>query len=166
MNKVIVYKNQDGTCSIIVPAPEMFDKNSRTRQALAAKGITFSSDEEVLNWIRLKDVPPGLESRITDTGNIPADRNFRAAWTDANPTETVDIDMPKARSFHMQKIREARNQKLDKLDIEHRKASGNQAKQAEIDAKAQELRDLPANVNLDVAATPEALKAIWPVQLA
>ena len=59
MNKRIVYKNDDGSVSIIVPAD---------------CGLTVEE-------IAAKDVPSGKEYHIVDNSEIPSDRTFRNAWT-------------------------------------------------------------------------------------
>ena len=59
MDKRIVYKNDDGTISIIVPAH---------------CGLTIEQ-------IAAKDVPSGKEYHIVNASEIPSDRTFRNAWT-------------------------------------------------------------------------------------
>jgi hypothetical protein len=59
MNKRIIYQNDDGGVSIIVPAPEC--------------GLTIEE-------IAAKDVPAGKEFKIVDVSDIPEDRTFRSAW--------------------------------------------------------------------------------------
>jgi len=59
MDKRIVYKNDDGSVSIIVPAD---------------CGLTVEE-------IAAKDVPSGKEYHIVDKSEIPSDRTFRNAWT-------------------------------------------------------------------------------------
>ncbi len=59
MNKRIVYKNDEGGISIIVPAD---------------CGLTIEE-------IAAKDVPQGKEYHIVDVSEIPTDRTFRNAWT-------------------------------------------------------------------------------------
>lgn len=59
MNKRIVYKNDDGTIAIIVPAE---------------CGLTIEE-------IAAKDVPSGKEYHIVNASDIPSDRTFRNAWT-------------------------------------------------------------------------------------
>ena len=59
MDKRIVYKNDDGTIAIIVPAE---------------CGLTIEE-------IAAKDVPEGKEYHIIDVSEIPTDRTFRDAWT-------------------------------------------------------------------------------------
>ncbi len=87
MNQRIVYTNTEGSVSVILPAPEWFapdeEGNVKTIEELAAK-----------------DVPQGLTWRIVDVSALPASRNWRNAWTDANPTETVDVDLEKAKEAH------------------------------------------------------------------
>jgi hypothetical protein len=59
MNKRIVYQNDEGGISIIVPADS---------------GLTIAE-------IAAKDVPTGKEYHIVDASEIPTDRTFRGAWT-------------------------------------------------------------------------------------
>jgi hypothetical protein len=59
MNKRIVYQNDEGGISIIVPAD---------------CGLTIEE-------IAAKDVPQGKEYHIIDASEIPTDRTFRDAWT-------------------------------------------------------------------------------------
>jgi hypothetical protein len=60
MNKRIVYQNDEGGISIIVPAAEC--------------GLTIEE-------IAAKDVPQGKAYNIVDVSEIPIDRTFRNAWT-------------------------------------------------------------------------------------
>ena len=55
----IVYQNDEGGISIIVPAD-----SSLTIEEIASK-----------------DVPTGKEYHIVDASEIPTDRTFRGAWT-------------------------------------------------------------------------------------
>ena len=59
MNKRIVYQNDEGGISIIVPTD---------------CGLTIEE-------IAAKDVPQGKEYHIVDVSDIPTDRTFRNAWT-------------------------------------------------------------------------------------
>ena len=137
--KRIVFKNLDGSCGIIIPAP---------------KALLEMTIEE----IAAKDVPNGLSYRIADTVNVPADRTFRNAWTDDNPTQTVDVDMIKARDLHMDNLRVIRDKKMKLLDIE-------QMKGFDVSIAKQELRDIPQTYDLSVATTPEELKLMVPASL-
>ncbi len=60
MNERIIYQNDDGGISIIIPAAEC--------------GLTIEE-------IAAKDVPAGKEYHIVDVSDIPEDRTFRDAWT-------------------------------------------------------------------------------------
>jgi hypothetical protein len=105
-----------------------------------------------------RGMPTNHPYRITDFENIPTDRYFREQWDDSNPGETIGVDMVKARVFHMDQIRKARDEKLEELDIEQ--LQGN-----DVAAEKQVLRDLPTTFDLTGAATPEDLKALWPAEL-
>jgi hypothetical protein len=59
MNKRIIYPNDDGGVSVIVPAAEC--------------GLTIEE-------IAAKDVPAGKPFQIVDVADIPSDRTFRNAW--------------------------------------------------------------------------------------
>ena len=59
MNQRIIYPNDDGGVSIIVPAPN----------------CGLSIDE-----IAKKDVPAGKPYKIVNVSEIPSDRTFRDAW--------------------------------------------------------------------------------------
>lgn len=61
MDKVIVFKNDDGTISVIHPTSEVLTKY--TIQQVAAK-----------------DVPSGKPYAIIDKSDLPTDRTFRSAW--------------------------------------------------------------------------------------
>jgi hypothetical protein len=59
MNERIIYSNDDGGVSIIIPAVEC--------------GLTIEE-------IAAKDVPEGKPYKIVDVADIPTDRTFRNAW--------------------------------------------------------------------------------------
>lgn len=155
----------DGTVRILSPAPEMFDPSSRTRQLLAEKGKLplEATEQEVWAFIRAKDVPKDAVSVCAhDASELPQDRTFRNAWT--HDGEQVCVDMPKARQIHLENIRRARAPELDRLDKEWMKAMG-QKRMADADAfeaMRQSLRDIPQVLDVNMAQTPEDLKALWP----
>ena len=60
MDKRIIYKNTDGSVSIIVPITD--------------SGLTVEQ-------IAKKDVPTGFKYKIVDVSEISSDRTFRNAWT-------------------------------------------------------------------------------------
>ena len=57
MTQRIIYQNNDGGVSILIPTGEL-------------------AIEEVAK----KDVPAGVAYKIVDTASIPEDRTFRGAW--------------------------------------------------------------------------------------
>lgn len=61
MTQRIIYPNDDGGVSILIPTPEYLE--THTIEDLAAK-----------------DVPEGKPFKIVATEDIPTDRTFRAAW--------------------------------------------------------------------------------------
>ena len=61
MNQRIIYPNDNGGVSILIPTPEYLAEH--TIEELAAK-----------------DVPAGKPYKIVDVADIPSDRTFRNAW--------------------------------------------------------------------------------------
>ena len=58
----IIYKNENGGVSVIIPSDE---------------ALSFMTIDEIAQ----KDVPTGLPYKIVDDSEIPTDRTFRDAWT-------------------------------------------------------------------------------------
>ena len=73
MTQAIIFTNDNGGVSVIVPAPEC--------------GLTVEQ-------IALKDVPFGKPFKIIDISDLPADRTQRNAWTvnEADLTDGVGAD--------------------------------------------------------------------------
>lgn len=61
MNQRIIFPNDEGGVSILIPTPEYLAEH--TIEELAAK-----------------DVPAGKPYKIVDVSEIPSDRTFRDAW--------------------------------------------------------------------------------------
>lgn len=151
--KAIAYTRPDGGISICHPVISKDDP----------KGFT---EEQALERALKKDIPADATNvQVIEKNAIPNDRTFRDAW--AQNGKAVHVDMPKARELHMGRLRKMRNEKLDQLDKDFNRASG-QKKQAEadaIEAKRQRLRDMPATFDLSAAKTPDELKAMMPEDL-
>jgi len=110
---------------------------------------------------------PALYWWITDPATLPQDRTFRNAWKDDGSRKVVH-DMPRARAIHMDRIREARAPKLEALDRDWMRATGQgkASEVAQIEVQRQRLRDIPQSLDLSKAQTVDELKTIWPAELA
>mgnify|MGYP003142708170 FL=1 len=71
------------------------------------------------------------------------------------------IDMAKAKEIHKNKIREARTDKFNELDVEFTKALETGSDTTEIKNKKRALRDAPADSAINSANTTDELKAQW-----
>ena len=71
------------------------------------------------------------------------------------------IDMAKAKEIHKNKIREARTDKFNELDVEFTKALEIGSDTTEIKNKKQALRDAPADSSINSANTTDELKTQW-----
>ena len=80
----------------------------------------------------------------------------------------INVDMPKARTIHMDVIRAERNKELAAKDITFMRSveDGDTDAQATIKAEKQVLRDIPQTFDITTDVdTPEKLKAKWPTEL-
>jgi hypothetical protein len=100
--------------------------------------------------------------RIVKDDELPTDRTYRNAWKDDGKGKPLTHDIAKAREIHLRQVREVRGPKLDQLDRDWMRAfgTGDTVEAARIEAKRQELRDLPATLGVDKAKNVEELKAL------
>lgn len=91
---------------------------------------------------------------------VPADRVFRGAWQLSG--DAVEIDMAKARDIHRDRLRAERAPRLSDLDAAWFRAAeaGDTDAQTAIAEVKQALRDVTADPRIQVAATPDELKAL------
>ena len=71
-NQRIIYQNDEGGISIIVPSQEAVDKYG-------------------IDAVAKKDVPAGKAYKIVTDSDIPIDRTFRNAWEVDNTTLTDGV---------------------------------------------------------------------------
>jgi len=101
-----------------------------------------------------------------DESELPEDLYFRGAWELVRGK--VRVNMPRARSIHMDRIRVARNAALVELDVKFLRAveSHDIIAQEELRILKIELRDIPQTFDLgNDLDTPERLKSRWPDNL-
>ena len=109
--------------------------------------------------------PPPLVIHIVDETDLVDAQGHHAQlffdaweWVDSR----VEVNMPKARGVHMDKIREVRNKELAKKDIEFMKAlEADDGSSTAIAVEKQTLRDIPQTFDL-TTDIPEELKEKWP----
>ena len=92
------------------------------------------------------------------TATVPANRDFRGAWSLTG--NVISEDLTKAKEIFADKVREARTPLLAALDTDFMKAQEASADTTAIVASKQALRDAPTAG--DSATTIAELKAAWP----
>lgn len=107
----------------------------------------------------------GANEYKADSYTIPSDRVFRDAWAADSEKAVISVDMAKAKTIWRNKIRAARIAEFSKLDAEFMKALETNSDVSAIVAQKQALRDAPAHPGIDLAQTPEQLKAVQPAGL-
>jgi hypothetical protein len=70
MNQRIIFQNDEGGVSVIIPSPNCLQ-------------------EHTIEEIAAKDVPAGKPYKIVSVDDIPSDRTFRNAWT-VNEADLTD----------------------------------------------------------------------------
>jgi len=122
MSKVICFENDLGYASLIHIPPEMFNPNSATRMELAALGIEFDNDDEVIAFVAAKDVPQGKDYSIVDSENLPTDKDYRNAWVINQDKSGVEVSLDKAKPLQLDRIRNMRTNVFDSADIDFNKS--------------------------------------------
>lgn len=135
MEKRIIYQNQDGGVSVVIPSKEYLE--SHTIEELAAK-----------------DVPPNVEFEIINADDLPTDRLFRDAWVKNGAS--IEHDLTKAKKIAHELRRRARIAEFAPLDIEATIPS----KSNEAESKRQKIRDKYADIqtNIDAGQTVNDIK--------
>lgn len=133
--KRIIYQNETGGVSIIIPSP-----NSK---------LTIEQHAE-------KSVPKGMEYKIVNTSDIPTDRTFRDAWERGK--DGIEISMSKAREIMKDRLRAERKPLFDEQNIEFMKALQNGKATKDITDEIERLKDITKLA--DKAETLEQLKYI------
>lgn len=145
--KKIIFTRPDGGLSVVHPVRNTI-------------GETLATDEEIEQRAWNKLPSEAINPRFIDA--VPADREYRNAWV-ANGA-AVAVDMPKAREIKREQLRSLRAPKLEALDVEFMRAveTDDKAKQDEVRAQKQALRDVTNNNAIEDASTPVELKAFLP----
>ena len=94
---------------------------------------------------------------------VPANRDFRGAWSLSG--SVISEDMDKAKEIFKDKIREVRQPLLEAKDVELMKALEAGTSTTAIASAKQALRDAPAASAIDSASDMTALKAAWDTSL-
>ena len=115
----IIYKNDEGGVSVIIPSGDC----TLTIEQIAAK-----------------DVPAGVAYEIVNTADVPTDRTFRNAWE--HDGEKIIISLPKAQEITKNRLRSERAPLLADRDVAFQQALEVGADTKEIIAEKQRLRDI------------------------
>ncbi|HET7851986.1 MAG TPA: hypothetical protein VFK91_04500, partial [Methyloceanibacter sp.] len=132
----------------------------------AETGAYELSDEDYRAHVVERSIPPEATdvTELPKDWQPPQDRTFRNAWT-LGAGGAVDVDMPRAREVWRARMRKARAPLLAALDVDMSRAFRDSARQNEIEAKRQTLRDVTADPAIEAATTPEELDEVWPQAL-
>jgi len=141
MSQVIIYSDDDGKCVIVIPTPEILQKNT-------------------INDVAFVDVPEGKSYQIIEADQVPASRTFRQAWRVNG--KAITQDMPECKNIAMAKVRAKRDEKFTDFDKRYNVAQRDNADLAALKAERQTLKDIPqvAQLQVDAATTPEQLEEI------
>jgi hypothetical protein len=134
--------------------------------SMARRGETAEQLLERCVAKALQVMPPGTTWFLTQISALPLrHRVFSDAWT-VNEGHVL-VDMARAREVHRAKLRKAREAELARLDVEYQRAdeTGNTIVKGQLTLAKQALRDLPQDPAIELAMTPDQLKAAWPAVL-
>lgn len=108
----------------------------------------------------MKVQPDAISWRVVEPAELPQERTFRNAWTEREGK--FEHDMEKAKNIHRERLRAQRALRLEELDGQWMRATGQGRPQEAnaIEAQRQALRDLLADPRIEAAKTIEELKLI------
>lgn len=88
----------------------------------------------------------------------PTNRTFREAW--CLEGDVINVDMAKARDIQREKVRSDRTPIFEKLDADFMKALEQGQDTSAIALQKQKLRDMPSDMRIETASSPEELQAL------
>ena len=97
------------------------------------------------------------------TATVPANRDFRGAWSLSG--DVISEDLTKAKEIFKDKVREVRKPLLEAKDVELMKALEAGTSTTAIATAKQALRDAPAASAINAASNMTELKAAWDASL-
>lgn len=105
------------------------------------------------------DIPMDWEC-VCFNAELPADREFREAWSWETPEPKVDISLERARLCTKERLRRERAPQLAALDVAYMRADelGDGAEKVRIRQEKQRLRDFP--MVADACLTLDELRAL------
>ncbi len=90
--------------------------------------------------------------------NVPSDRVFRDAWEFNG--DAIEVDMSLAKEIHKDTLRMERAPMLEAMDVEFMQALEQGADTSSIIKKKVVLRGITKDTRIELAKTPEELKAL------
>ncbi len=148
-----------GLCSITVPAPEFVARK-------IAEGLT---EDEVIDLVIAKSVPPGDLHYKTTLAAIPVDRTFRNAWKADMIGESISIDMPVAKAIHKERIARqmtiTRNRLRELLEIAEDLNNGQEIAALKSQRENANNRMSGIDAELDAITNEADLKGFWPEEV-
>jgi hypothetical protein len=151
------YTRPDGGISIV---------NAARKQDIEQR-VGKLTDAQYRAHVRGRSIPPDATDvvELPADWSAPADRTFRDAWR--LTSGKIEHDMAKAKAIHRDRLRAQRAPLLAALDVEYQRADekGDTEKKQAIAKRKQALRDVTADPAIELADTPDALKAVIPAAL-
>jgi len=159
MTMIVKYEQGDGTVGVSTPTPELIAKmgGSELKAAEKARDLKITQGKPIIELADHTTLPP---------------RTFRDQWR-KNGT-SIATDMPLAKVEHLDRVRVARDKKMDDNDAEIDRLNdigggGNIAAAAVLQGGKQAMRDLPNSGtfydSVQGAADEAALDALWPSEV-
>lgn len=111
--KKIIYTRIDGGVSVVIPAPK----------AQLEKVLGPLTEYRYKKHVEDRSIPVNaINVRYVNDSDIPTSREFRGAWVDSSSESKIDICCEKAKEVGLKRLREVRNVKLAKTDIDMTRA--------------------------------------------
>lgn len=152
--KLIVYNNDDGFMSVVIPAYK--------------DNMSESDKDSLLNYVISNDIPklPNGQSRkyfIIERSQLPDRKYLKNSWKVNETTGGIYLDKTLSTNHKKQQFRTLRKPLLEKLDVDFMRAleNGDTNLVNTIKQKKQELRDI-TTINMDNYDTAQKLHDFIP----
>jgi hypothetical protein len=167
--KRIIYTNENGTTSIVVPVDSTTDFEALAKSTVPSPKTvwdvptgTFDIDEDGNEFEVMVSRVHVFDYEIVDVSTIPSDRALRNIWkhdTTASLAK-IGVNMLEAKDLVLSEVRAKRNVALEELDKQYAIATRTGADTAPLDAQRTELLNATdalkaLDVNGDGIVTPE-----------
>lgn len=150
MKRCLIYEDKNGDCRIIIPG-ERFQQE-------------HESEQDAIGRLYEMSIPSVTDFIVCDLERIPKENTFRPAWRKGTTEEPIKIDLEHCIKIHRERLKEAAERKIQRLNTEFEIAVENENLPAQVAIRrTKKILRTVHEANLSHCKTPDDVKyAIMP----